>query len=120
MFSLEQVFEKVSKTVLREKELPPMSVKQRRKLTRTFAVASLLVVIGAGFSAVGNASESGAVDPHAGYVLMVVGNGETLWDIATLASNDQSVQSVVDQIVSENHLASPDVRGGMKLWVPDK
>ena len=97
-----------------------MSVKQRRKLTRTFAVASLLVVIGAGFSAVGNASESGAVDSHAGFVQVVVGNGETLWDIATLASHDRNVQSVVESIVDANHLSSPDVRGGMKLWVPAK
>ena len=110
----------VSNEVLGEKELPPMSVKQRRKLTRTFAVASLLVVIGAGFSAVGNASESGVVDPHAGFVQMVVGNGETLWNIATLASNDQNVQSVVDQIAAANNLTSSDVRAGVRLWVPAK
>ena len=33
-----------------------MSTTRRRKLARTFVGASLLVVIGAGFSAVGNAS----------------------------------------------------------------
>ncbi|MEN9736448.1 MAG: hypothetical protein RL129_1159 [Actinomycetota bacterium] len=97
-----------------------MSKNQSRKLARTFAVVSLLVVTGAGFSAVGNASETGARVAHEGFVSVVVGNGETLWDLASLTSGNQNVQSVVDQIVSENHLTSPDLRGGQKLWVPIK
>ena len=120
MFSLEQAFEKVSKQVLREKDFPVMSTKQSRKLARTFAVVSLLVVTGAGFAAVGNASESGSKDPHAGMVQMVVGGGETLWDIASMVSGNQSVQSVVDQIAEVNHLTSPDVQSGVRLWVPAK
>ena len=97
-----------------------MSKNQSRKLARTFAVVSLLVVTGAGFAAVGNASENGSVDPHAGMVQVVVGGGETLWDIASMISSNQDVQSVVDQIAAINHMTSPDLRGGERLWVPAK
>ena len=97
-----------------------MSTKQSRKLARTFAVVSLLVVTGATFAAVGNASESGSVSPHDGMVQVVVGGGETLWDIASMVSGNQNVQSVMDEIATANHLASPDVHGGQRLWVPVK
>ena len=97
-----------------------MSTRQSRKLARTFAVLSLLVVTGAGFSAVGNASESGSKDPHAGMVQVVVGNGETLWEIASMVSGNQNVQSVVNEIADANHLTTPDLRGGERLWVPNK
>ena len=97
-----------------------MSTKRRMKLARTFVIASLLVVTGAGFAAVGNAQESGVRDPHAGMVQVVVGGGETLWSIASMVSGNQNVQSVVDEIASVNHLASPDVQGGTRLWVPVK
>ena len=106
--------------VLREKDFPVMSTKQSRKLARTFAVVSLLVVTGAGFAAVGNASENGSADPHAGMVQVVVGGGETLWSIASMASGNQNVQSVVNEIASVNHLTSPDVQSGARIWVPVK
>ena len=106
--------------VLREKDFPVMSTKQKRKLARTFAVISLLVVTGAGFSAVGNASENGTRDPHQGMVQVVVGGGETLWDIASMVADNQDVQSVVDQIASVNHLNTPDIKSGARLWVPSK
>ena len=82
-----------------------MSKNQSRKLARTFSAVSLLVVAGAVFAAVSNASE-GPTDPHAGMVQMVVGNGETLWSIASMASGNQNVQSVVDQIAAANNLTS--------------
>ena len=97
-----------------------MSTRQSRKLARTFAVVSLLVVTGATFAAVGNASESGSVSPHDGMVQVVVGGGETLWDIASMVSGNQNVQSVVDQIAAANNLTSSDVRAGVRLWVPAK
>jgi LysM domain len=97
-----------------------MSTKQSRKLARTFAVVSLLVVTGAAFAAVGNASENGPRDPHAGMVQVVVGGGETLWDIASMVSGNQSVQSVVNEIADANHMTSPDVQAGERLWVPAK
>lgn len=120
MFSLEQAFETVSKGRFSEKRTSPMSKNQSRKLARTFAVVSLLVVTGAGFSAVGNASENGTRDPHSGMVQVVVGGGETLWDIASMVAENQDVQSVVDQIASVNHLNTPDIKSGARLWVPSK
>ena len=123
MFSLEQAFEYFPKgfqQLFDSQRRPHMSTRQSRKLARTFAVLSLLVVTGAGFSAVGNASESGSKDPHAGMVQVVVGNGETLWEIASMVSGNQNVQSVVNEIADANHLNSPDLHGGERLWVPVK
>ena len=106
-----------------------MSKNQSRKLARTFAVASLLVVIGAGFSAVGNASENGVVtnsnnsskniDAHFNQTQVVVTAGETIWSIARMVGGSD-LNSVVDQIVAINHLSSPDVAAGSRLWVPVK
>jgi LysM repeat protein len=106
-----------------------MSKNQSRKLARTFAVASLLVVIGAGFSAVGNASENGVVinsnnspkniDSHFNQTQVVVTAGETIWSIARMVGGSD-LNSVVDQIVAINHLSSPDVAAGSRLWVPVK
>ncbi len=97
-----------------------MSVKRRRKLARTFVGISLLVVIGAGFSAQGNAAD--ASESHrsgtAGYVTVVVAPGETLWSIAGLVGGDSS--AVVDEILTLNHLDGMDVVAGQKLVVPAK
>ena len=97
-----------------------MSVKRRRKLARTFVGVSLLVVIGAGFSAQGNAADvsESRHSGTAGYVTVVVAPGETLWSIAGMVGGDSS--AVVDEIVSVNHLAGTDVVAGQKLVVPSK
>ena len=106
-----------------------MSKNQSRKLARTFAVASLLIVIGAGFSAVGNAADNGVVtnsssqiDSHFNQTQVVVTAGETIWSIARMVggSDLNSVPDLVDQIVAINHLSSPDVAAGSRLWVPVK
>jgi LysM repeat protein len=103
-----------------------MSKNQSRKLARTFAVASLLIVIGAGFSAVGNAADNGVVtnsssqiDSHFNQTQVVVTAGETIWSIARMVGGSD-LNSVVDQIVAINHLSSPDVAAGSRLWVPVK
>ena len=91
-----------------------------RNVVRATAVASLLIVIGAGFSAVGNASEHKVVvaSATAGYVKVVVAPGETLWSLASLVAGSGDVSGVVDQIVTANGLSSSDIRAGQKLWVP--
>jgi len=91
-----------------------------RNVVRATAVASLLIVIGAGFSAVGNASEHKVVvaSATAGYVKVVVASGETLWSLASLVAGSGDVSGVVDQIVTANGLSSSDIRAGQKLWVP--
>ena len=92
-----------------------------RNVVRASAGISLLIVIGAGFSAVGNASEPTNVnkDSHQGFVQLVVAPGETLWSVAGLVGGSD-LNSVVDQIVTANHLSTSDVHAGQKLWVPAK
>jgi hypothetical protein len=93
-----------------------------RNVVRGTAVASLLIVIGAGFSAVGNASEKGVPSTPAssGYVRVVVAPGETLWSLASLVAGNRSVAAVEQEIVDANQLASTDLAAGDRLWVPSK
>ena len=64
-----------------------MSKNRYKKLARTFVGASLLIVIGAGFSA--SLSEHGVASSEvvktgtAGYMQVVVTSGETIWSIAS-------------------------------------
>jgi LysM repeat protein len=101
-----------------------MSKNRYKKLARTFVGASLLIVIGAGFSASlsdhGVASSEVVKTGTAGYMQVVVTSGETIWSIASAlnAGGRSDLSSVVDQIVSTNGLASTDLEPGTKLWVP--
>ena len=97
-----------------------MTAKRSRKLARTIVVTSLLVVIGAGFSAVGNASTTPSSQSSIAnsYMSVVVAPGETLWSIAGMVGGNSS--AVVDQIIEANHLTSSEVQAGQKLLVPLK
>jgi LysM repeat protein len=103
-----------------------MSNNRRRKLARTFVGASLLIVIGAGFSASlsdhGVASSEVIKTGTSGYMQVVVTSGETIWSIASSLNGGgrSDLSSVVDQIFSANGLASTDLEPGTKLWVPAK
>ena len=89
-----------------------------RNVIRTFAAASLLVVIGAGFSAVGHASENKSAQSASGYIRVVVAPGESLWSVAAMVAGNRDVSSTLDEIVQANHLASTDVAAGTRLLVP--
>ena len=101
-----------------------MSKNRYKKLARTFVGASLLIVIGAGFSA--SLSDHGVASTEviktgtSGYMQVVVTSGETIWSIASAlnTAGRSDLSSVVDQIVSANGLASTDLEPGTKLWVP--
>ena len=103
-----------------------MSKNRYKKLARTFVGASLLIVIGAGFSASmsdhGVASSEVIKTGTTGYMEVVVTTGETIWSIASSLNTGgrSDLSSVVDQIVSANGLASTDLEPGTKLWVPAK
>ena len=103
-----------------------MSKNRYKKLARTFVGASLLIVIGAGFSASlsdhGVASSEVVKTGTAGYMQVVVTSGETIWSIASAINKGgrSDLSSVVDQIVSTNGLDSTDLEPGTKLWVPAK
>jgi LysM repeat protein len=49
---------------------------------------------------------------------MVVAPGETLWSIASGAAGKGDVRAMVDEIISINSLATPDVSVGQSLRVP--
>ena len=99
-------------------------MRKNQRLARTFVGASLLIVIGAGFSASlsdhGVASSEVIKTGTAGYMQIVVAPGETIWSLAQVlnTSGRSDLSSVVDQIVSANALASTDLEPGTKLWVP--
>jgi LysM repeat protein len=99
---------------------------QKQKLARTLVGTSLLIVIGAGFSA--SLSDHGVASTEViktgttGYMQVVVTSGETIWSIAGMLNEGgrSDLSSVVDQIVSANGLTSTDLEPGTKLWVPGK
>jgi LysM repeat protein len=93
-----------------------------RNVVRTLTVGSLLVVIGAGFSAAGNASESKVISTPAtsGYIRVVVAPGESLWSVAAMVAGNRDVNTVLDEIRQTNNLASTDVAVGTRLLVPTK
>ena len=101
-----------------------MSKNRYKKLARTLVGTSLLIVIGAGFSASlsdhGVASSEVIKTGTTGYMQVVVTSGETIWSIASAlnAGGRSDLSSVVDQIVSANGLDSTDLEPGTKLWVP--
>ena len=93
-----------------------------RNEVRASAGISLLIVIGAGFSAVGNASEKviPSTPSSSGYVRVVVEAGETLWSVASMVAGNGSITDVEQKIVDANNLQGPDLSAGMRLWVPTK
>ncbi len=101
-------------------------MRKNQRLARTFVGASLLILIGAGFSASlsdhGVASSEVIKTGTAGYMQIVVAPGETIWSLAQALNADgrSDLSSVVDQIVTANALASTDLEPGTKLWVPTK
>jgi hypothetical protein len=109
-----------SNSVLTERCRKKMSTKRRVKLARTFLGASLLVLIGSGFSTVSNASNATDVKYESKYVQVVLLPGESLWSIAEVVAQGGSIRSVVEEILAVNHLANADVAAGTKLMVPTR
>jgi LysM repeat protein len=93
-----------------------MSVKRSRKLARFIVGSSLLIVIGAGFSAAAHSSTTGVKADKTSYMTIVVAPGETLWSIAGLAGGNAA--DIVSTIVDANHLATSDLHAGQRILVP--
>ena len=114
-----------------------------RNLLRVIASGSLLVVIGAGFSAVSHASESSGASGGATltsssqqsallakspaskagspqFIQVVLAPGESLWSIAAITAGNRDVSAVLDQIVAANHLRSTDLTAGTRLLIPTR
>ena len=79
---------------------------------------SLFAILAVGFvlasGAVGTL-ESGTPEPTE---TVMVGTGDTLWDIAADAAGDGDVREMVDRIKSLNALDSGMVTAGQRLRVP--
>ena len=98
-----------------------MKARQAKRLARTVLSASLLVVIGAGFSTISSASDKSDAaisNSESKYVQVVVTPGESLWSIAAMVAGNSQIQSVVADIVEVNQLKSADVPAGTRLLVP--
>ena len=116
---IEQTFEKGVKTMsaiaLQYPSLPRLN--RRGRLARFLVVLSLTVVLGAGFAMKAGAGSS-LVPAGIQFVTVVVAPGETLWSIATEAAGSGDVRAMVEEIISANSLALPDVVAGQVLRVP--
>jgi len=91
-----------------------------KRVVRGVVGVSLLVVIGAGFSAVSSDATNNhqSISTSNGYVKVTVAPGETLWSLASLVADGRDIAVVVDQIVEANSLTSSDITVGERLWVP--
>jgi len=93
------------------------SLTRRGRLARTLFVASLTVVLVAGFAAQSGAGDE--VVATTSYISVVVPGGETLWSVASAyASGD--VQAMVEAIREANNLKGYDVQAGQKLRIPSQ
>ena len=88
---------------------------RRGRLARTLFVASLTVVLVAGFAAKSGAGDQ--VMASTSYVNVVVPGGATLWSVAAAYSTGD-VQAMVEAIREANNLKGYDLRAGQKLRVP--
>lgn len=95
----------------------PSGLTRRGRLARFALVLSLSILLGAIFTIKAGAGSSAAHVAHS-YIVVVVAPGESLWSIAAKAAGKGDVRSMVDEIISVNSLAIPDVQVGQKLRVP--
>ncbi len=91
------------------------SLTRRGRLARTLFVASLTVVLVAGFAAKSAGGEQ--VVAATSYVTVVIPGGATLWSVAS-AYTTGDVQAMVEAIREANNLKGYDVMTGQKLRVP--
>ena len=88
--------------------------------TLALAVATIAVLV-LSLAASGGAQASNHGQPGAGYQGMreiVVHPGQTLWSIASAAEPSADPRLVIQQIISVNSLAGPEIHVGQQLWVP--
>ena len=90
---------------------------RRGRLVRTLVVASLTVVMAAGFAAQSGAGDQ--VIQESSYVTVVVPSGATLWSVAS-AYTTGDVQAMVEEIREVNNLDGYDLMAGQKLRIPRK
>jgi hypothetical protein len=92
---------------------------RRGRLARTLVVLSLAIVMVAtfAFSAGAGSTDSMAATPDS-FVTVVVGPGESLWSLAGRMAGDGDARSLIEEIMTVNSLATPDVQAGQSLRIP--
>ena len=76
------------------------------------AVLAVGLVVASGSVATG---EAGTPEPTA---VVLVGPGDTLWDIAAAAADDGDIESMMDRIEKLNALDSGMLMSGQRLLIP--
>ena len=92
-----------------------------RALARLAVIASLSVLLLAGFSmfsgATAGVEDSISTTP---YVKVTVKPGETLWSIAANLSGSGDRRDLVDELIEVNRLKSPELVAGQKIYIPTR
>ena len=94
---------------------PSGGLNRRGRLARTLVVASLAVVLMAGFAARSGAGDQ--VSHASSYVTVAVPAGATLWSIASAYSKGDT-QAMVEAIREANNLSGYDIVAGARLRIP--
>lgn len=89
----------------------------RRGRLALFGLA-LLAVLALGLVVAGQSGASGEKGAAVPTRSVVVGSGDTLWDLARETADDESVRSMQDRIMELNGLDSPMLYAGQTLRVP--
>jgi nucleoid-associated protein YgaU len=93
-------------------------VRVTRRGRLVLALLAALVVAGLFVAGASAAQASGPSVAHAGDARVFVQPGDTLWSIAQHTRPDADPQTVVQDILQANHLATASVTVGQRLWVP--
>jgi hypothetical protein len=92
-----------------------------RLLARLAVITSLSILLLSGFAAVTGAT-AGSSDTAipTPYVKVSVKPGDTLWSIAESIAPSGDRRSLVADIVEINHLKSPELQAGQKIYIPTR
>ena len=92
-----------------------------RLLARLAVITSLSILLLSGFAAVTGAT-AGSSDTAipSPYVKVSVKPGDTLWSIAESIAPSGDRRSSVADIVEINHLKSPELHAGKKIYIPTR
>lgn len=81
--------------------------------------ALTIVLVASNSQALAGGTDSNAASATAEVSYVVVGPGETLWDIAAAAAGPEDTREVMTQIVEMNALSTSVLQPGQRLAVPD-
>ena len=105
----------------RNRPTPVRLTARGRFVARLAVVASLSILLLSGASLLTRASAgSDNVAIPTPYVKIAVAPGQTLWSIAQAIEGSGDKRDLVDEIISINHLTSPDLSAGQRIYIPTR